>query len=88
METKILFTKVRIAPSRAGCLLAGCLAIFFGGQALAADAYPSKPVRLIVPFAPGGTTDLIARVVAQKMAVVWAQPMVIDNRGGELAPKI
>ncbi|MCU1247823.1 MAG: transporter substrate-binding protein [Edaphobacter sp.] len=78
----MLFTKVRIAPHRARSLLAGCLAIFFGGQALAADSYPSKAVRLIVPFAPGGTTDLIARVVAQKMALVWAQPIVIDNRGG------
>ena len=78
----MLFTKVRIAPHRARSLLAGCLAIFFAGQALAAETYPSRSVRLIIPFAPGGTTDLIARVVAQKMAGVWGQPIVIDNRGG------
>lgn len=78
----MLFPKIRIVPNLSRFLLAGCLAILFGSQALATDSYPSKSVRLIVPFAPGGTTDLIARVMAQKMAVVWGQPIVVDNRGG------
>ncbi|UCU99396.1 tripartite tricarboxylate transporter substrate binding protein [Acidovorax radicis] len=49
---------------------------------LAADAWPSKPVRLIVPFPPGGPVDTTARVASQKLSEIWKTPMVIDNRAG------
>jgi tripartite-type tricarboxylate transporter receptor subunit TctC len=50
--------------------------------AAAAQNYPSKPVRMIIPWAPGGTTDILGRVLAQKMGEKWGQAVVIDNRAG------
>jgi len=47
-----------------------------------ADNFPAKPVRLIVPFAPGGTTDIIARIVSERMAGILGQTMVVDNKAG------
>ncbi len=51
-------------------------------SAWAQSAYPNKPVRLIVPFAPGGTTDIIARVLSEKIPANLGQNMIVDNKGG------
>ncbi len=51
-------------------------------HALAADNFPTKPLRLIAPYPPGGTSDIIARLVGQKLTDVWGQQMVVDNRAG------
>ncbi|HEY1290638.1 MAG TPA: tripartite tricarboxylate transporter substrate binding protein [Burkholderiales bacterium] len=47
-----------------------------------AQSWPQKPVRVIVPFAPGGASDLMPRVVGEKLTAIWAQPVVIENRPG------
>ncbi|NYT81305.1 tripartite tricarboxylate transporter substrate binding protein BugE [Alcaligenaceae bacterium] len=62
-------------------LAAGVAAAFGSGAALAAD-YPSQPIRVIVPFAPGGSTDIVARIVTQRMGQELGQTMVVENKGG------
>jgi tripartite-type tricarboxylate transporter receptor subunit TctC len=56
--------------------------IFCAASTAFAQAYPAKAVRLIVPFAAGGSTDIIARVLGQKLNEMWGQPVIIDNRAG------
>jgi tripartite-type tricarboxylate transporter receptor subunit TctC len=65
-------------------LLVAAFAIFLAGGALAqqAGAFPSKPVRLIVPYAPGGATDITARQLQNKISELWGQPVIVDNRPG------
>jgi len=63
-------------------LLTG-LSILLAPALASAQGYPAKPIRLIVPFPPGGPNDIIARVIGQRMAELTKQPVVIDNRGGQ-----
>ena len=62
-------------------LLIACLGLH-AGLAGAQMGYPSKPIRLMVPFPPGGSTDIVARIVAQKLGAQLGQSLVIENRGG------
>ena len=64
-------------------VLAATLSLLASTASHAAEAkYPSRPIRIIVPFAPGAATDIIARLLGQKMTEAWGQQVVVDNRGG------
>ena len=64
------------------CLLAGSLLLAAATATVAQQSYPSRPVRVIVPWPPGGAADLTARVAGQKLGEQLGQQLVIDNRGG------
>src|SRR5262245_65435532 len=72
---------------RAGVLALAALGLGLGGAANAqapsprtAPSFPTKPVRMIVPFPPGGATDVIARMLSQKLIEAWGHPVVLDYK--------
>ena len=64
------------------CLSAGLLSLVLASAGVCAQPYPNKPVRIVVPFAPGGATDIVTRIVAQRLSELWSQSVVVDNRAG------
>ena len=64
-------------------ILRAAIILFAGSVSVSAQApYPSRPITMVVAFAPGGSTDLIARVVAQQISATLGQPVLVDNKGG------
>ncbi len=63
-------------------IVCGALLLGMGSAALAQAPYPSKPIRVVVPYPPGGATDIMARTVAQRLTEVLGQQVVIDNKAG------
>jgi tripartite-type tricarboxylate transporter receptor subunit TctC len=66
--------------TRLGTLIAAAILCYV--SPVRADNYPSRPVHIVVPFAPGGATDALARALAQKMGEAWGQPVLVENRPG------
>ncbi|MDP3138519.1 MAG: tripartite tricarboxylate transporter substrate binding protein [Burkholderiaceae bacterium] len=62
-----------------GAMLSLCGAMLAQAQT---GAYPNKPIRLVMPFAPGGTTDLVARIISEKMTTSLGQPVIVDSKPG------
>jgi tripartite-type tricarboxylate transporter receptor subunit TctC len=67
-----------------GFVALGCLALF-GATTVLADDYPTRPVTLIVPFPPGGSTNIVMRIVADQLGALLGQAVVVDNRAGGTA---
>lgn len=63
-------------------LAVALMAVPLWAHAQSADSFPSRPVRMIVPFAPGGPTDIAGRVIGEKLTARWGQQVVVDNRPG------
>jgi tripartite-type tricarboxylate transporter receptor subunit TctC len=68
--------------TRAASVLVACISLFSIVPAHAQDEYPNRPVRIVVPFAAGGSTDVVARILADKLALEFKQPFLVENRAG------
>ncbi|MCA3072560.1 MAG: tripartite tricarboxylate transporter substrate binding protein [Rhodocyclaceae bacterium] len=82
MEHPNACLRVRVLRAWTGLLVSGIVLVAWSSAVHTADGWPSRPVRLIVPFPPGGANDIVARLVAGRLQERWGTPVVIDNRAG------
>jgi len=64
------------------CLIAALLVPTAGHSQSTADNFPTRPVKIVVPFPPGGATDITARLIGEKLQAKWGQPVIVENRPG------
>src|SRR5829696_10109723 len=74
--------RAAVGPLLMVAVVAGCVVLGGLPTRAAAQAYPSKPIHFIVPFTPGGSNDVLARVVGQKLSDTWKQPVIVENKPG------
>ena len=79
--TRSIHTTRRFALSAAAVTALAGIGLL-GSSAALAQAYPSKPVTIVVPFAAGGTTDILARIIGQALTTELGQSVIVDNRAG------
>ena len=63
-------------------LLAAACAVFLAAGPALGQEFPTKPVRVVIPFTPGSASDIVGRLVARKLSELWGQPVIVDNRSG------
>jgi tripartite-type tricarboxylate transporter receptor subunit TctC len=73
---------MRSDMNKAFAAIAASAALAFGLPAVAQTAYPSKPIKIVVPFAVGGIADTFGRAIGAKLSEAWGQPVVVENKGG------
>src|SRR5262245_38183550 len=71
MKTKQPYANLALALALAAC-----------ASSVSAQAYPSKPIKVIVPFTPGSATDIVARAVSEKLSASLGQPVIVENKPG------
>src|SRR5829696_5202461 len=74
--------RAAVGPLLMVAVVAGCVVLVSLPTRAAAQAYPSKPIHFIAPFTPGGSNDVLARVVGQKLSDTWKQPVIVENKPG------
>ena len=74
--------RIPLPPHLSSHLRGGCAGVGFAAPAIAQTTYPNKPIRILVGFAPGGGTDIVARALGVKMSEVLGQTIVVENRAG------
>src|SRR5499426_282074 len=79
---KIKRIKLKHATSAASLIVAGAIFSAIGTAPAQAQAYPTKPIEIVVPFVAGGTSDIIARMIAQRFTDSWSATVVVNNRAG------
>ena len=77
-----MFTKDRITAIKSALISIGALLYLTSPSITQAQSWPDKPVKLIIPFAAGGTTDILGRILAQQMTTILGQNVIVENKGG------